>query len=73
MVKCITTVITLLNDTTSVELEGGGASVESDSEGLLCYLSFDFGDGVLDLSPFPNFTHSLASVMFTVALSASGA
>ena len=73
MVKCITTVITLLDDTTSVELEGGGASVESDSEGLLGYLSFDFRDGVLDLSPFPNFTHSLASVMLTVAFSASGA
>ena len=73
MVKLKSTVITLLNDTTSVELEGGGACIESDCKGLLCYLSFDIRDGARDLSPFPDFTHSLAGVVFTFAFPASGA
>ena len=71
MVECITTIITLLNDSTTVELEGGRACIKSNGERLLRDFGFDFADRILDLSPMTNFTHSLGSVMLAVAFSTS--
>ena len=71
MVECITTVITLFNDSTAVELEGGRACIKSNGKRLLRDFSFDFVDRILDLSPMTNFTHSLGSVMLAVAFSTS--
>ena len=63
MVECITTIITLLNDSTSVELEGGRACIKSNCERLLSDFGFDFADRILDLSPINNFTNSLGCVV----------
>lgn len=71
MVECITTIITLLNDSTTVELESGRACIKSNGERLLSDFGFDFVDRILDLSPMTNFTNSLGSVMLAVAFSTS--
>ena len=72
MVKTSTTVITLLNYSTTVELEGSRACIESDCERLFSDLIFYFSDRISDLSPLLYFTHSLAFFMLALALVTCG-